>query len=286
MLIIRSLLAILLLALSATVTARSQVTYIKPDSPKDSRQGYFIRLLQLALNQGKTVEKSFKLQPHQVQMSQSRAIQLLKNGRELDVLWTMTSEQREKILLPVRIPLLKGLMGYRVLIIRKADRAKFDKVDSLAALKAFVAGQGHDWPDTTILRANGLKVESGSTYEGLFQMLHAKRFDYFPRSIGEAWGELSARKGEGLVLNNRIVLYYLSPVYFFVAPGDHTLARRLEAGLMTALNDGSFERLFNEHVFSDQGIDPDWLKNKTILRLKNPLLPAKTPVEDKKLWYN
>ncbi len=77
-------------------------------------------------------------------MQQGRAILSLMQGEHVDVVWTMTSRKREKQLLPIRIPLLKGLQGYRIFIINENDNEKFNKISTLEDLRELVAGQGRD----------------------------------------------------------------------------------------------------------------------------------------------
>ncbi|MFD2449342.1 hypothetical protein ACFSQE_13670 [Vogesella fluminis] len=70
----------------------------------------------------------------------------------------------------------------------KADLLK--SVYTVRDLHDKVAGQGHDWPDTYILRAAGLPVETSIGYEALFGMLRHGRFDYFPRGVLEVEDEI------------------------------------------------------------------------------------------------
>lgn len=42
-----------------------------------------------------------------------------------DILWTSTTASRESRALAIKIPLLKGLLGKRVLVIRVKEQAKF-----------------------------------------------------------------------------------------------------------------------------------------------------------------
>ncbi|WP_348245952.1 hypothetical protein, partial [Salmonella enterica] len=83
----------------------------------------------------------YVLTPNPTAMNQGRAISLLAGGTELDVLWSMTSRRREAQLLPIRIPLLKGLMGYRVFIIRAEDEPWFRSLKELDQLRELTAGQ-------------------------------------------------------------------------------------------------------------------------------------------------
>ena len=208
----------------------------------------------------------------------------LAKGQSIDVMWTMTSKEREGILLPVRIPLLKGLLGYRIFLIREGDADKFKQVLNLSQLRHFVAGQGHDWPDTQILRASNLPVHTSSNYEGLFSMLKARRFDYFPRGINEIWPELDAHKDQGMVIDKYLMLYYPSPIYFFFNPKNVALARRVEDGLKLAIEDGSFDRIFFSHPAHKKMFEQVAFEARTIITLNNPLLPAETPLENRQLW--
>jgi hypothetical protein len=87
-------------------------------------------------------------------MDQKRAFEFLRNG-ELDVLWSMTSKDRKQKALPVRIPLLRGLLGYRMFIICQRDQQRFSNITTLSQLQYLTAGQGPHWADTKTLCANG-----------------------------------------------------------------------------------------------------------------------------------
>lgn len=101
----------------------------------------------------------------------------------------MTSKALEEDLQAIYVPLLKGLMGARIAIIRQDEHHIFTPSMTLSELKAMSAGQGYDWPDSDILRANGFDVIEGSAFS-LLLMLEKKRFDYFPRAIHEPWIEI------------------------------------------------------------------------------------------------
>jgi hypothetical protein len=73
-------------------------------------------------------------------------------------------------------------------------------VHSLADLKPMRFGQGSDWPDTAVLRDNGLQVVTSQNYASLFRMLDAGRFDLFPREVLVAWDEQAHAAEQGLKL--------------------------------------------------------------------------------------
>jgi hypothetical protein len=61
------------------------------------------------------------------------------------------------------------------------------------------------------------------------------------------------------------------------------LGRLLTTGLEMAVADGSFDKLFNATYL--EMLQQLGLNKRTLLTLKNPLLPINTPLADKALWY-
>ncbi|MBD8526778.1 hypothetical protein [Pseudomarimonas arenosa] len=260
---------------------RGQVVLYPPgESSRDPRSRYPVQVLELALQRA---GHSFIAMPSEVHAQQSRNLLLLAERKGIDVLWTVTSEQRERDLRPIRIPIDRGLFGWRLLLIRQGDQARFDRIDSLHALAGLRGGQGHDWPDTPVLESAGLKIETAPHYEGLFAMLARGHIDYFPRSVAEVWAELALRQDQSMALENTLVLHYPSALYFFVHPDNQPLAEAIERGLRQALADGSFLALFRQQFGS--AIERARLTDRRILSLANPLLPQRTPVAESALWF-
>jgi hypothetical protein len=74
-------------------------------------------------------------------------------------------------------------------------------------------------------------------------------------------------------------------VYFFVSKQDSKLYQRLERGFQMALQDGSFEKLFNTHWYIQNTLKLAKIGQRRIFRLNNPLLPPETPLDRKEFWY-
>ena len=255
-----------------------------PESLRDTRDDFFVEALTLALEATRGTDGPFRVEFSKIDMPvQGRGIRYLKERRYIDIIWTMTSIQREKELLPIRVPLLKGLLGYRLLLIDKRDAKKFEAVKTLEDLRAFTAGQGQGWPDVGILRANGIRVVIGRTYDGLFEMLRRGRFDFFPRGVTEAWGELAVRGELGLMAEPHLALHYPTAIYFFVSRRDELLADRIERGLWAAIKSGAYEKLFLRHF--GHVLEQADLQSRHFIQLKNPLLPQSTPVDRSEIWY-
>ena len=272
---------LLLSLLTPLQAAESGVMYYPRGSQgEEFRPGYALALLRLALDKSTS---PLRLEPSPFSMEQERALVDLAHGERLDVVWSMTSLEREQRLLPVRIPLDKGLFGWRIALLPKSHAQRLKHVRSLDDLRQFSAGQGHDWPDSDILRSHGLAVRVSGSYASLFRMLRAQRFDYFPRSVIELWDELEHAHGEQLVADPYVVLHYPTAMYFFFSRSRPDLAETVRQGLEKALADGSFERLFQAHFAT--ALQRARLEQRRVITLNNPLLPKATPLQRRELWF-
>lgn len=271
--------------IASTAAATEVIRYPAPAGERDLRDLYLVELLRLALDKTLASHGPYQMEPAAEPLSQSRALAELASGRALDVVWAMTSIEREQRARPVRIPLRKGLLGYRMLIIRTEDSDWFDSVISLDQLREVRAGQGHDWPDSDILIANGLHVLRASSYDSLFLMLEQGRFDYLPRGLTEIWAEIDQRPEMAITVAPALLLYYPTASYFFVAPDNTALAERLTQGLEAALKDGSFDRLLFEFPQHREALERTQAHGRRVLILENPLLPPQTPLHRPELWY-
>ena len=274
------ILLLLALQLAADPALAATVVYPRAESAADDRDRYPVQLLTLALRKA---HSSYELKPHPVFMLQVRALREVEQRSGLDIVWTMTSREREQALLPIRIPIDRGLLGWRLLLVRPAMAARFAEVTSLDRLRALRGGQGADWPDTTILRDAGLTIDESARYGDLFQKLAAGRIDYFPRSVQEISGELENHRAEGFVIEPTLALHYPTAMYFFVNRQRPELAAEIRKGLDIALRDGSFEALFMQNFGAD--LRRARLDRRRVLEMGNPLLPPETPLADARLWY-
>lgn len=273
----RGLLGALLLGFGGLAGAAELVVYPRSETVKDRQDEYPLRLLQLALSKSGA---QYQLRSHPDFMLQARAIAELQANRNLQVIWTTTSNEREAQLLPVRIPIDRGLLGWRLFLVRADAASKFAGISD-DGLKKLLAGQGHDWPDTAILHHAGFRVEPAG-YRDLFLMLANKSIDYYPRSVHEIWDELELHKDKHFVVEPSLALHYPAAMYFFVNRNNVALARAIERGLNAAITDGSFERLFQEYFAAV--LKRSALDERHVFSLDNPGMPPQTPLSDKRLW--
>lgn len=273
--------AVLACAMPTGSAAPLRVLHPAQETVGDARSRYPLAVLHLALLRS---GQRARIGPTPLRATQERLLRLVEDGRHLDVMWTATTGERERRLRPVRFPIDRGLIGWRVLLVRRDALPRFvPGIDPKGALALLLGAQGHDWPDLAILRGNGLRVASSPAYEGLFAMLARGHVDYVPRSVLEAGDELAARPNAGLAIEPHLLLRYPSALYFFVHPGNTALAQALETGLERAQADGSLQRLFDQaHGATLAGLALD---RRVVLALRNPLQPPGLPLHRCELWH-
>ena len=267
-----------LLAAGACVAQIATVVYPRPESATDSQYLYDYELLRQALEATIPTHGLFELRPSAKPMNQARAGDEIAAGGEVNVFARSTAIEHEQRFWPVRIPLDKGLVSFRVFLIRGDMQPKFAAVESLEQLRAFSVGSFFSWADTQILRAAGFKVVTGDSYEGLFRSLAAGRFDFFSRSADEAYREFDERRLllPALKVENSVLLHFPTTRYFFVQRGDagRKLAERIEAGLETMIQTGAFEAHFVR--FKGALIVRAQLHKRKVFRIDNPYMSPET----------
>jgi hypothetical protein len=217
--------------------------------------------------------------------SQAREIQDLADNK-IDIIWIATSKDLEEQLMPIRVPLYRGLLGYRIFIIEGDNQARFDGVNSFADVQQIRVGQGRTWSDTFILEANGIEVVKTAKYVGLFHMVEGGRFDAFARGVHEPWSEIRTHSELNLAVEKNLALIYRMPMYFFVNKENKALAEKVESGLLRMIEDGSFDEFFFNDPMIKDTLEQSNLANRKFFHIDNPFLPEKTPVDNPKLWLD
>ncbi|RJG04421.1 hypothetical protein D3878_13780 [Noviherbaspirillum sedimenti] len=241
------------------------------------------KLLELALAHTQDDGGVMRLQPQAEEATQNRAMLMLQAGT-IDVIALGTNVEREAMARPVRIDILRGIVGYRVFVIRAADQPRIARMEA-GELRQLTFGLNSQWADLPIMRANGFTVETSTSHENLYGMLEAHRFDAFPRGLNEATRELAQHHHlyPQLTLESSKALYFPYPVYFWVSRTNTALASRIERGLQLALADGSFRKLFERyHAEEIAALQKD---RRQVLRLRNPALPKNNAEPDTRWWW-
>ncbi|WP_297823874.1 amino acid ABC transporter substrate-binding protein [uncultured Paraglaciecola sp.] len=279
------IIAVFILLFSVNAKSASwQITFPSSLETASTIDEYPIKLLALALDQ---TGVSYQLIPSDNFLSKGKAIDRLQDNREINIVWGMTNVQREKDLLPIRIPIFKGLIGWRLFLIRQDMAERFTYIQQFEHLVKLSPLQGREWPDTKILQSNGFDVITERNQTSLMKMLGRAQGDFFPRSIIEVWEELERSKVANEIqiqIQPSLGIRYPAAIYFFVNKKSVPLANLIETGLEKAIENGTYEALFVESYKTY--IEKAQIENRTFYPLENAFLPEETPLDRKELWFD
>lgn len=281
---------LLALAVGAMAGAAMAADVVKPfQSEADLvRYAFHYELLDAVLQRTTGQYGPYVMQPYREPISSARGHQ---QGIKGEILNLLISDAGHAIIdegmIPIPYPLDKGLLGYRIALIRKQDQARIERIDSIEQLRSLTVGQGRNWGDVKILEYNRIPVDASSTdYESLFAMLARGRFDLFPRGATEIGRELAAYGAAypELAIDRHLLIKYPYAQFFYVSKSAPHLAARLRDGLEQMARDGSFDALFYKH-FAKTLAELD-LGRRRVIELENPFLPAWVPLRRKELWLD
>ena len=196
-----------------------------------------------------------------------------KYGHDLFVTTAGNKKLSDERKIVVYQPIQNDLLGYRVLIIREEDKARFARIKREEVLKTQKVGIPDSWADAELLRYNGFRVVERGSFDDMFARLLNLEFDFTTLGINEIDRVFAERADEvkHVVTVNHLLIYYPLPLLFYVNPDLPELAKRIEKGIKKISENNTMSRLFFNH-------NRDILKNmdlnrRNIVRLKNPNLP-------------
>jgi hypothetical protein len=235
--------ALAVLAAPAPALALDVVLFDRPVSQNDFRREYAQALLREILKRTESEFGPWKLELAPAHMERKRMFAALREGRLVNVTAYPVNAEWARSLKIVPVPIDMGVQSWRVALIDKRRQPEFRSLDT-ARLKQMRAGAGSAWVTVHSLQDNGFIVVTGGNYEGLFDMLMAERFDYFPRGVNEIFRELEThrRNYPRLALEESFLLHDQIPSMFFVSPETPRLYARVAAGMEAMVKDGALER--------------------------------------------
>lgn len=250
---------------------------------------YDLALLHEALERTRRDYGAYQVQPFTEDVSFGRAIELAIEGRVVNVLSAgvgQSAPSPERDMIPVAFPIDKGLLGYRVAFIDRRSQDRLSRVHGIEELRQLRVGQGSGWGDVRIYEHERIPVETTYDYESLVLMLLHGRFDLFPRGLWEVAPELAeyGTRYPDLAVEQHLLLHYPFFEAFYVSRSTTRLADRLTAGLERMVADGSFDVFFARH-FRKLLADLN-LRQRVVIELENPFLPAWVPLKRKELWFD
>lgn len=284
----QNIIIVCLLVLSANLYADTQkpnYTYHYWDlQASEKRDEYQFRLLELALQKTTPSYGPYQLTKDNEKYTSMRSGRELERGEIINVIALPTPTWKADAAAPtapytIKKPLLRGLLGYRKLVVRRSDLSKFEQINSVKELQNLVGGQGRDWEDINIYRYNHYKVADHADYFNLFAMLAAGRFDYIALSVIETddiMGRFEKYAKDFVVVPN-LIIYYPFPVLYNISVHHPELVERLDKGLEIAQADGSFNQLFEKYFAAE--LEKLKTPNQKVFILKSPNVPKSLGLE-------
>lgn len=264
------LLALALLVPFAALAQAAETAPLKLRIPvtSDGHANYFVRLLEESL---KSIQQPYQIE-YVKDIPARRMWSMLGRG-DINLFYGMqsTDKRRSKQLVEVRNGLTNGLIGQRVLLIRRSDMDVFARVQSVADLKetGMIAGFGAGWRDATVWKAAGLPLyEHAAPWPTIYGMVAAgnRHIDYLPRGVNEVLEE--ARQHPELVVEKRLLLVYPGDFAFYLSSSASGYRPVIERALRAAEASGLKARLLEEAFGAD--LKALNLKRRLRLQLSGP----------------
>ncbi|GAB5379343.1 MAG: transporter substrate-binding domain-containing protein [Aliiglaciecola sp.] len=243
--------------------------------------GYESALLRLALSYD---NQSTQVSRYPTWLPRGREFSMMNDGVAIDVVWGSATKDRFESYSAVKIPIYKGLIGWRMALVKTSRLEQFAAVKSISDLRQFIPGQHRNWSDYKIFSANQLDITSGANRGALAQMLVLDRIDYFPRAVIEMNKELRDFAHLDIAFEPYILIRYKSAYVFYVAKSNTFLKHIIEKGLHQAQNDGSFDALFKQHFGAE--LASFSLDKRRVIELHNPLLPEEMLEIEESMWIS
>ena len=172
---------------------------------------------------------------------------------------------------PIEIPVAGGVLGLRAGWTYREELPALATIQEISDLQNIVLLQGLGWSDVEIFDAAGLRTYTARPEE-LFRLVDNRRVQLFPRGIAELEDEEPVVRASTsrTVLDPYLLIAYPFAGFFYVDPDNERLAQAIRSGFERAMEDGSYQELIDQTVFTP------WLKkhlnlaNRKVIVLNNP----------------
>lgn len=271
---------ILVIALS---TPAIEIKLAQSHQKASSREHFWRDVIEFVLNHSEVPYTISVTHP----MTQARIIsELESNSGSINLHVMGTSAELEEKLLPIRIPITRGLAGYRIFIIHKDKQPLFDTINTLNDLQRLLGIQGLGWTDIDLLEHSGLRQKE-MPYDNIFRVVDFGRGDYFSRSIHEAYEEVKERSAAypNLAVEEKVLLVYPFALLAFTSKENSELAETLENCFIKAYSDGVFTDFFYNHPHIKSALKKAEIDKRTVITIPNPFLTKETAAIPAVYWH-
>ncbi len=247
---------------------------------------YLLDILNAAMKETAGAYGSYRIEQTAPARRISRAIYALKNNKDINTHLGILHADLLDDLHVVPIPIYRGLMNYRLLLIHKSNSEEFGSISTVDDLKLYKTGMfGHS---STIKQLRKLSFPTIATHNTrtMFSMLEHRRFHYILRGIHEAYDELEGNQYDvpNVIIAPKLGVHLSQPVVLYMSPGETRLAKRLEEGLIKITHTGEFETIFNRHFLNY--IKKSKFHTRKIIKIDSDLAGRVNFNKTPGLWYS
>ncbi|MGX9462086.1 hypothetical protein ACWXWU_12730 [Shewanella sp. A14] len=254
----------------STTYANDQFIINHSESELDNRYQYTYDLLTLVIESTKADFGEASLEVSNMIMSRNRIFRALKGGKTINVIAEASKLEWNEQLIPIKIPIRRGIQGFRLFIIKQENAATLANITTLAQLTSLNTGSGSQWSTRVAMQQAGFEVVEGTEYNSLFNMLSKGRFVTFGRGVNEIFQEVELFKQHypEFIVDEHIMLNIPLATYYYVSPNKPRLAQRLQIGLQRIIDNGQFDLLFYQHHC--KYLIKSKLNQRLIFKIDNP----------------
>ncbi|WP_137225314.1 hypothetical protein [Shewanella sp. MEBiC00475] len=252
--------------------ANDQFIINNSESELDNRYQYPYDLLALVIEATKVDFGEASLTVSSMIMSRNRTFRALKDGHTINIIAEASKLEWDEQLIPIKIPIRKGIQGFRIFIIKQENAATLANITTLAQLTSLNTGSGSQWSTKVAMQKAGFKVVESNEYNSLFNMLSKERFITFGRGVNEVFQEIELFKQHypELVVDEHLMLNIPLATYYYVSPDKPRLAQRIQVGLQRIIESGQFDQLFYQYHCTY--LIKSKLNQRLIFKIDNPFI--------------
>lgn len=174
----------------------------------------------------------------------------------------------------IRVPLERGLLGYRICLVRDEDADLLENVRSVDDLRKIRIGQGIGWGDITVYRNAGIDVVEApfNSVSDPAKALASRHFDALPLGVNEYQIFLQTynKEAPGVTADRHIVISYPWFRYVWVSTAFKDSKRLLDAldkGFEIIAANGEFVAIYEKYKDADPR---KHLVGRRTIHLKSP----------------
>ena len=198
--------------------------------------------------------------------------QMRRLGDDGNLIWASPIYAPNTELIPIKIPILRGLASYRYLWVRAADVKKFSHIQTADDLKDFSVLTGQSWGANYILESEGFDLRPGAS-ANLPRMLMAGRGEVLLWPVTGIFNMLEkfGAKNMDMIPVPTVVVRLPQVVYFWVAPeGTQDHHEAITLGLKTAIADGSHDQLIRSFPYIGDAYADLTANDFLVIDIENP----------------